>query len=421
MTGILLFAAFFFLLFLGLPVGFAIALASLAAILHADLPMAVFMQRMYFGLDSFPLMAVPLFMLAGTLMGYGGITRRIISLALAFLGNIQGSLAHVVAVSGMILGSISGSGVANIAALGSIMVPEMKKRGYDPGFSAALVATTGINGLILPPSIAIIIYGVATQTSIGDLFMAAVGPGLLIGALILGYSYYYTKKMGYPKEGKVAWSERLSRLRESIWALMMPILLIGGIYLGVFTPTEAGAIVSMYAFLIGMFIYKEIKIKDIPKICLEAALSTAVIAMIIAGTSLFGWLMSIEQIPRAISGFMLSLTDNRIILLLLINLLMLIIGMFLDSGPKIMLFAPIFAPVALSLGMDLLQFGVIVVINAAIGLLVPPVATGLFVASSVSGVPLATLAKRLVPFFGLMLIVLMMVTFIPAMTMWVVR
>ena len=419
MVGLLLFGLFFLLLLIGLPVGFAISMAGLGVVLYSGYPIAVFVQRMYTGLDSFPLMAIPLFMLAGTLMGYGGITRRIINLALAFLGGIRGSLAHVVAVSGIVLGSISGSGVANVAALGSILIPEMKSRGYDASFSAAVVAASGVNGLIIPPSIAIIIYGVTTQTSIGSLFMAALVPGLLIGALILIYCYAYAVKKGYPTEGKVSWSEKGKNLLSSFWALLMPIMLIGGIYRGVFTPTEAGAVVSLYAFIIGMFVYREFTIKDIPKICLDAAISTATISMIIAGTSLFGWLMTIERIPQAITSIMLGLTDNKIVLLLIINLLMLVIGMFLDSGPKIMIFTPIFAPVAVSLGMSLLQFGVVVVINSAIGLLTPPVGTGLFVASSVSGVSLGRLNKALIPLFSIMAIVLLLVTFVPALTMWV--
>ena len=418
MNGILLFSLFMGFLAIGVPVAFAISLSGLGVVLIQGLPIAVFVQRMYTGLDSFPLMAIPLFMLAGTLMGHGGITSRIVDLALAFLGNIRGSLAHVVTVSGIALGSISGSGVANIAALGSILLPEMEKRNYDKGFSASLVAASGVNGLVIPPSIAIIIYGVTAQVSIGSLFIAALTPGILVGAIIMIYSYFYALKHNLPKEGNVPWKERWLKLRKSSLALLMPILLIGGIYGGIFTPTEAGAVVSLYAFVIGMFVYKEIKFKDIPQICLEAALSTATIAFIIAGTSLFGWILTVEQIPQLISNNLLSITDNKVALLLIINLLMLIIGMFLDSGPKIMIFTPIFAPVAASLGMDLIQFGVVVVMNAAISLLTPPVGTGLFVASSVSGVPIGRLTKTMMPFFIIMLSVLLAITFIPFLTMW---
>ena len=419
MVSLMLFSIFFILLALGVPVAFAISLAGLGIVLYTGLPLAVFVQRMYTGLDSFPLMAIPLLMLAGTLMGHGGITKRIVDFSLTFIGNVRGSLAHVVAVSGIVLGSISGSGVANTAALGSILLPEMNERGYEKGFSAALVATSGINGLIIPPSLAIIIYAVTAGVSIGSMFMAALIPGVLIGVLVIVYSWWFARKYDYPREARATAKEKWQSFKKSIWALIMPILLIGGIYGGVFTPTEAGAVVSFYAFIIGMFVYREIKIKDIPIICIEAAISTATISLIVAGTSLFGWILTIEQIPQQISQLVLGITDNPVILLLIINAFMLLIGMFLDSGPKIMIFVPIFAPIAANLGMNLIQFGVIVVVNAAIGLLTPPVGTGLFVASSVSGVPIGKIVKSALPFFAIMFFVLMLVTFFPPLTMWV--
>ncbi|SEN72090.1 C4-dicarboxylate transporter, DctM subunit [Loktanella fryxellensis] len=330
MIALILFGGFALFLLMGLPVAFGIALAGLAGILYQDFPMALFGQRLFASVDSFPLMAIPLFMLAGSLMSHGGITRRIINLALALVGNIRGSLAHVVSVSGVIMGGISGSGVADVAALGSVMIPEMKKRNYDAGFSAALVACSGSLGLIIPPSIAIIIYGVSTQSSIGDLFMAAIAPGLLIGLLFAVYSYFYARKHGYPVEGRVTGAEKWQRFKEASWALMMPIIIIGGIRMGVFTPTEGGAVVATYALFVGVFVYKEITLRNIPQICIEAAIGTAVIAAIIAATSLFGWLLTNAQLPQAIAGAILGLTENRTLLLLLITGMLLVVGMFLD-------------------------------------------------------------------------------------------
>ncbi|GHS94925.1 hypothetical protein AGMMS50276_08800 [Synergistales bacterium] len=418
MIGLILFGCFLIFLIFGLPVGFGLGLASLVAVIYAHYPIAVFTQRMFTAVDSFPLMAIPLFMLAGSLMGYGGITRRIINFALAFVGNIRGSLAHVVAISGIIMGGISGSGVADTAALGSIMIPEMKKRNYEAGFSAALVACSGSIGLIIPPSIAIIIYGVTAQASIGDLFMAAIAPGVAIGLGFLIFSYFFALKHDYPKEGKISAAEKWKRFKEAIWALAMPVIIIGGIRGGIFTATEGGAVISVYAFLIGIFVYKEIKLKDIPKICIEAAISTATIATIIATTSLFGWLLSSEQIPQKITGALLSVTENKTMLLLLINLLLLFTGMFLDSGPAIMLLAPILVPVAVRLGVHPVQFGLVMVINLTIGLLTPPVGTAMYVASNISGVPIGKLTRSLVPFWGIMLFVLMLVTYIPGITSW---
>lgn len=418
MIALILFGGFALFLLMGLPVAFGIALAGLVGILYQGFPMALFGQRLFASVDSFPLMAIPLFMLAGSLMSHGGITRRIINLALALVGNIRGSLAHVVSISGVTMGGISGSGVADVAALGSVMIPEMKKRNYDAGFSASLVACSGSLGLIIPPSIAIIIYGVSTQSSIGDLFMAAIAPGLLIGFLFSVYSYFYALKHGYPVEGRVTGAEKWRRFKEASWALLMPIIIIGGIRMGIFTPTEGGAVVAVYALFVGLVVYKEIKLSDIPTICIEAAIGTAVITAIIAATSLFGWLLTNAQLPQAIANAILSLTENRTLLLLLITAMLLVVGMFLDSGPAILLLTPILAPVAAQLGVDPVQFGLMMVINLTIGLLTPPVGTALYLASSISGVSIFKLSRAMLPFWGIMLAVLLLVTFVPEFTSW---
>jgi C4-dicarboxylate transporter DctM subunit len=412
----ILFSLFAIFLILGIPVAFVLALASLGALFYADYPLVVMSQRFFTSLDSFPFMAIPLFMLAGSIMGHGGITRRIIDFALSIVGSIRGALAHVVALSGIMMGGISGSGVADAAALASIMVPEMKKRNYDAGFAAALVASSGSIGLIIPPSIALIIYGVTTQASIGDLFLAGIVPGLMIGAGFFTYSYIVARRNNYPTEGTVSLKGVWSSFRSAIWALAMPVIIIVGIRGGVFTATEGGAIISAYAFIISAFVYKELKFKDLPKIFFDAAISTAVISTIIAATSLFSWLLASEQIPQQITTALLGVTDNPIILLLLINLILLIVGMFLDSGPAIMLLAPILAPVAVSLDVNMVQFGLMMVINLTIGLLTPPVGTAMYVASNISGVPITTLSRKLVPFWLIMIAVLMLITFVPAIT-----
>lgn len=417
----ILFGLFLVLLILGVPIGFVLALSSVGAMFSADYPLVILSQRLFTALDSFPFMAIPLFMLAGSIMSHGGITKRIVDFALSIFGNIKGALAHVVATSGIMMGGISGSGVADTAALGAVMVPEMKKRKYDAGFSAALVAASGSIGLIIPPSIALIIYGVTTQSSIGDLFVAGIIPGVAIGVGFFIYSYFVARKKDYPKEGKVSVKGVWTSFKKAVWSLLMPVIIILGIRGGVFTATEGGAIISVYAFFISAFIYKEIKLKDIPKIFYDAALSTAVISTIIASTSLFGWLLSSEQIPQKITAFLLGITDNPILLLLIINLLLLFVGMFLDSGPAIMLLAPILAPVAQSLGVDMVQFGIIMVINLTIGLLTPPVGTSMYVASNVSGVPIMQLAKKLMPFWLIMITVLLLITFIPGITTMVIQ
>ena len=418
MIGVILFALFFVFLFMGLPVGFALGVSSLAAIGHAGYPITVLAQRMFTAVDSFPLMAIPLFMLAGALMSHGGITKRIIDFCLCFVGPIRGGLAMVVALTGMIMGGISGSGVADAAAIGAIMVPEMTKRKYEKPFSGALCACCGSIGLIIPPSIAIIIYACTANVSIGDLFMAAYAPGICIGMGFLIYCYVIGKKKNYPKENAVSRDEIWRRFKSAVWALMMPLIIVFGIRGGIFTATEGGAIISVYGLLVGMFIYKEIRIRDLPGILLEAAESSATIGTIIAATTLFSWLLTSEQIPAKITNWMIGLTDNKFLLLLLINILLLITGMFIDSGPAIMLLAPILCPVATSIGVNLVQFGLIMVINLTIGLLSPPVGTAMYVGSNVSGVPIPQISRALIPFIGIMFIVLMLVTYIPAFTGW---
>lgn len=416
--GTILFILFAVLLVLGVPIGFVLALTSIWAIISTDYPIVVLTQRFFTALDSFPFMAIPLFMLAGSIMSHGGITQRIIDFALSIVGNIRGALAQVVATSGIMMGGISGSGVADTAALGSIMVPEMKKRKYDPDFSAALVAASGSLGLIIPPSIALIIYGVTTQTSIGDLFVAGIIPGVLIGLCFCIYSYFVAKKRDYPREVNVNLEGIWTNFKRAIPALAMPVIIILGIRGGAFTATEGGGIISLYAFIVGAFVYKEIKLKDVPKIFYEAAISTAVIATIIAATSLFGWLLSSEQIPQKVTSSLLSITENPILILLLINFILLVIGMFIDSGPAIMLLAPILAPVAQSLGIDMVQFGLVMVINLTIGLLTPPVGTSVYVASNVSGVPILQLSKKLIPFCLIMFGILLLITFIQGFTIY---
>lgn len=412
---------FVLFLVLGLPIAFVLAVSSLGACIYLGYPFDIVCQRFFTAIDSFPLMAIPLFMLAGTFMSRGGITGAIVGFALSIVGGIRGSLAHVVAISGIIMGGISGSGVADTAALGKVMVPEMKKRHYDVEFSAALVAASGAIGLIIPPSIAIIIYGVTTQSSIGDLFVAAIIPGVSIGLGFLIYSWWYTRKHNYPAEGAVPFKEKVVRFRVAFWALMMPVMIIWGIRGGVFTPTEGGAVVAVYAMVLSLFVYRKITFKDILPICIDAAVNTAAIAIIIAATSLFSWILASERIPQMLSAFLVETTSNKYILITIIVGLLLICGMFIDSSPAILLLCPILAPAVQAVGIDLVQFGVVMVIVLTIGLLTPPVGTALFVASNVTKVPLLRLSLRELPFIGIMLLVATVIAYVPETVTWVIK
>jgi C4-dicarboxylate transporter DctM subunit len=419
---LVLFSVFVVLVLVGVPISFVLGISSLAAMFFvADYPMQVVIQRMFAGVDSFPLMAIPFFMLAGSVMEKGGITSRIINFALSLVGGLRGSLAHVVSISGVIMGGISGSGVADTAAIGTLMVPEMKKRGYELPFSAALVAASGSIGLIIPPSIAMILYGVSSGTSIGDLFMAGFLPGILIAAGFMLVSHFHAKKRNYPAEPTMTRAQKLVCIKDSVWALLLPIIIIVGIRMGVFTPTEGGVVAAVYAIFIGKFVYKELAWSDFPEIFSSSVSNTAVISFLIATASLFGWILASEQIPQQISETILSISDNKYAILLMINLLLLIVGVFMDLGPAIIILVPVLVPVAISLDVNLTQFGLMMVLNLTIGLLTPPVGTALYVASNISKVPLSRLSLAALPFIGVMLFVLMLVTFIPGMTTWVIK
>lgn len=416
-NNILLILIFLLFLFLGLPVGFAIILSTLSGLIIQQEPLALISQRFFTAIDSFSLMAIPLFMFAGSIMSKGTITKRLIDFALVIFYKSRGALAKVVTVTGIVMGGISGSGVADTAALGSILFPEMKDRNYDQGFSAAVIASSGSIGLIIPPSIALIVYGVSTQTSIGDLFMGGLIPGVLIGLCFLLYCHFVATKNNYPKENNISKEEKIKKFKDSIFALFMPIIIIVGIRGGIFTPTEGGAIVSMYALIISIFVYKDIKLKDLKSICLDAALSTAAITLIICATSALTWFLASNEIPQKVSMFIISLTDNKLALILLMSFLLLIVGMFIDSSPAIMMLSPILYPIASSIGINPVQFGVFMVILLTVGLLTPPVGTALYVVSNISKISIEKISKSLMPFWFIMIAVAIFVALFPILTL----
>lgn len=416
-NNILLILIFLVFLFLGLPVGFAIILSTLSGLIIQQEPLALISQRFFTAIDSFSLMAIPLFMFAGSIMSKGTITKRLIDFALVIFYKSRGALAKVVTVTGIVMGGISGSGVADTAALGSILFPEMKDRNYDQGFSAAVIASSGSIGLIIPPSIALIVYGVSTQTSIGDLFMGGLVPGIIIGLCFLLYCHFVATKNNYPKENNISKEEKIKKFKDSIFALFMPVIIIVGIRGGIFTPTEGGAIVSMYALIISIFVYKDIKLKDLKLICLDAALSTAAITLIICATSALTWFLASNEIPQRVSMYIISLTDNKLALILLMSFLLLIVGMFIDSSPAIMMLSPILYPIASSIGINPVQFGVFMVILLTVGLLTPPVGTALYVVSNISKISIEKISKSLMPFWFIMISVAIFVALFPILTL----
>ena len=418
MTGAVLFISLTIFLILNVPVGISIGLSTLAAALFNPRMTDTFIvQHLIAGSDSFPLMAIPLFILAGDLMGAGGVSRRIINVVNAFLGRLTGGVAIVTVVVCMFFAAVSGSGPATVAAIGSIMVPAMVERGYDKSFALAVAAAAGSIGVIIPPSIPMVIYGVGTGTSITGLFMGGFMPGILIGLALIALCYIYCKKKGWRGTDEVfTMKEKLQAVWDAKWALINPLIILGGIYGGLFTPTEAAAVAAVYAFICGVFLYKELDAKKLYKTIANACSTTGTTMAIIGCATAFTKLLTIEQIPMKVTNVLVALSDSRVIILLLINILLLIVGMFMDTTPAMMVLAPILLPVARSVGLSPIHFGLIMVVNLAIGFLTPPLGINLFVASRVGNTKLEVVLKDIPMFIATMLLCLMLITYIPAIT-----
>ena len=407
-------------LILNMPVGLAIGLSTLAALLTGEsLSLNSLAQQMVISCDSFPILAVPLFILAGDLMGAGGVSRRILNVCNVFFGRITGGLAIVTVLVCMFFAAVSGSGPATVAAVGSMVIPTMIELGYKRSFVLALVATAGTIGVIIPPSIPMVLYGVSTGTSVTSLFMGGFFPGFLIGGALMLYSYIYCKVKGYkghsePFSGKKAWDA----VWDAKWALINPIIILGGIYAGIFTPTEAAAIAALYAFICGAFIHRELDAKGMFKAIATSCCTTGTVMVILACATGFSKVLTVEQVPQLVTQALLEITDSKIILLILINIMLLIVGCFMDQTPAILILAPILLPVAVSLGLDPVHFGLIMVANLAIGFITPPLGMALFVAARISNTKLEVVLKGIVPFIILTIGTLTLITFIPQITMF---
>jgi len=418
----LLAIVFLLTLALGFPVAFCLGLTSLAALLKKGVMLSVMAQRIFTGIDSFPLMAVPFFVLAGELMNYGGTTRRLIDFANVLVGRIPGGLAHTNIVASMFFGGISGSAVADAAAMGTILVPGMIRKGFHPGFSAAVTAASSTMGPIIPPSIFMVIMGVTTGLSIGGLFAAGIIPGLMLGVSMMVLSYVMAIRYHYPRETDPFSLQRLFREFLSAGpALLAPLIILGGILGGVFTPTEAAAVAVLYAFLLGKVVYRELSIRKMFDIFVQCGATTAVLLLIIGMANIFSWVLTAEQIPTRIAGALLSLTENRYLILLLINLFLIFIGMFLEGGAAIIILAPTLLAVATAVGIVPLHFGLVMVLNIVVGLLTPPLGVCLFVVAGVTGLNLTLIIRSVLPFLAVEFIVLMMVTYLPSVILLIPR
>lgn len=419
MVAAVLFIALVVTLVLNMPVGIAIGVSSLCAILaDGRISSLYIVQQLVTSADSFPLMAIPLFILAGELMGAGGVSKRLLNVCNVFLGRFTGGLATVTIVLCMFFAAVSGSGPATVAAIGSMVIPTMLDKGYSKSFTLALIATAGSIGVIIPPSIPMVIYGVSTSTSISSLFMAGFLPGILIGFSLIVVSYLYCKKQGWKgDERKYTAKEKLAAIWDAKWALLNPIIILGGIYEGIFTPTEAAAVAAVYAFICGAFIYREFNIKEMFATIGNACNTTGTTMVIIGCATAFTKILTIEKIPGAITNGIINFTDNKILILLLINVLLLIVGCFMDTTPAMMVLAPILLPIAVQFGVDPIHFGIVMVVNLAIGFITPPLGINLFVASRVGRSDLETVCSGIIKFILVMVVDLLLITFIPAISM----
>jgi C4-dicarboxylate transporter, DctM subunit len=417
MVAIFLLTTLFAFLLSGFPIGISTGIATALSmiIFTPDIPLQLIAQKAITALESFPLLAIPFFMFAGNLMGSGGISRRLVDLADSLVGTIAGGLALITTLASAFFAAISGSAPATVSAIGSIMIPEMKKRGYKSSFSTAVAACSGTIGVLIPPSIPFVVYSVVARTSIGDMFIAGIIPGLLFTAAIMITGYIISKKRGYVgKEETIAFQKAL---KESSWALMVPILILGGIYTGIFTPTEAAVAAIFYCIVIGKFIYKELTYRDIFE-CAKSAATLNGITMYGMGFAMaFGVFLALEMIPQLLLAQVMYATTNKIIILLILNVFFLCLGCFMDNIAATIILTPILLPLVTSIGMSPIQFGILLTVNLAVGFVTPPVGCNLNVASAISKEPIHVIAKEAMPFMLAMIFCLMLVTFVPEVSL----
>ena len=408
---IILFAAFL----LGVPIAFALGIVSLGQIVADGYPLLVVAQRLFTGVDSIALTAIPLFILSGGLMLKGGMSDRLVNFADLLIGHHPSGLAMVSILACMFFAAITGSAIAATAAIGGIMAPIMIEKGYDKEFCAPLLATGGSIGPIIPPSIPLLIYGVMANVSVAKLFIGGFIPGILMGVALMIYSYFVGKKRNYiGRDEKASFKEVLVAGKDAILALIMPIIIIGGIMSGFFSPTESATVATFYALIIGLFVYKELKISDLPGILLDAAKSTGQVLLVVGAASLFTWVITVNNIPQTVGAFLADNIGSKFMLLLIINVILLIAGTFIDTTSAVVIFTPLFLPIVQTFGIDLIHFGLVMAVNLTIGMCTPPLGVCLFVAGSITKVSLKEQMKDLVPMLIVLIVVLIIITYVPS-------
>ncbi len=414
--------SFLTFLVLGIPVAFVLGLTSFVALLYSgNIPLLLIPKEMFSGTDSFPLLAVPFFILAGNLMNVGGITKRLIHFCNILLGYIRGGLALVNVVASMFFAGITGAAVADTSALGSILIPAMTREKYDRDFSAAVTAASSTVGPIIPPSIPMVILGTVGELSIGALFLAGVVPGILVGISLLVVAYIISAKRDYPKEKMKSLKEFFLGLKDALLALLMPAIIMGGILGGIFTPTEAAVVAVVYAFFVSFLVYREIRWKDLPKVLIDSVVTTSIIMFVIANSAIFGWILANHQVPQSVAQIFLSISTNKWVLLLLINIFLLFVGTFMETTASLIILTPILLPLAIKVGIDPIHFGLVMVLNLVIGLITPPLGVCLFVACSIAKITLEQIVKAILPFLIAAISVLFLVTYVPELVLYLPR
>ncbi|WP_040847689.1 TRAP transporter large permease [Treponema lecithinolyticum] len=418
----ILIGSFLTLLILRVPITFTLFASSVVTAVYLKIPLMSIVQRMVSGVNSSSLLAIPFFILSGEMMSRGGISRRLIAFSNALIGRVRGGLAQVNCLASMFFGGISGSAVADVSSIGTMLIPMMKQKGYDDDFSVGVTVTSACQGVIIPPSHNMIIFALAAGggVSVGKMFMGGVLPGITLGVALMIISYIIAVKRNYPKEKRFTFKELLSVTKDAVLGLLTMVIIIGGVVSGVFTATESAAVACVYAFIITFFVYREISLKEFPAILLNTLRTLAMVMSLIAAANAFGWLLAYLRIPAAVTSFLLGLSHNPVVLLLLINLMLLMLGCIMDMAPLIIITTPILYPVLVnSLGMDPVQFGIMLILNLSIGLCTPPVGSALFVGCAVGKISIEKAAKGMLPFYLAMIAVLVLVTFVPAMSLFI--
>jgi C4-dicarboxylate transporter DctM subunit len=415
-------AVFAVTLFLGVPIAISIGVSTLAALLLSDISPALLAQLSFSALDSFTYLAIPLFILAGFLMESGGISKRIVDFAMSFVGRVDGGLGIVTVLACMFFAAISGSSPATVAAIGTMMIPAMVSKGYDPHFAGALTASAGSLGILIPPSIPMIIYAVTAEISIGDMFLAGFGPGALVGAVLIITVYVIAKKRGY-KGGDKAFSiaECWRAFRAAKWALLVPIIILGGIYSGVFTATEAACVAVVYALIIGLFVHKELTFKQLPDVIYKAGITTGTVIIILGFATAFSRYLTLSNIPQTVSEMILSQTDSKIAILMIFVVMIMITGMFMETAAQILIYTPLFLPILVKLGVSPFHFGIILIVGTELALITPPVGVNLFVARGISGSTMMQLTRAILPFLLAMLAAQILLVFVPAISLFLIE